>query len=141
MEKYYSRDDYVLEWEKDPKVAIVFNKIEKSRYATDSVHDIILTGTAGEKWVMTEEAFDRKYKRLDGNKCSPKKKRLVYARKADGKELVPTHDGVYLTANRDGIDHGDGDMVVYSTENEQPNMDDCWLVNGVVFAKTYELAS
>lgn len=140
MDKYYSRDDYTLDWEKDPKVAIVFNKLEKSRYAADSEHDIILTGTAGEKWVMTEEKFDKKYKRLEGGKCAPREKRLVYARKAEGKELVPTHAGVYLTANKSGIEHGDGDMVVYSVKDNKPNMDDCWLVNGVVFAKTYERA-
>ena len=53
---------------------------------------------------------------------------------------VSTSWGEDLTANREGIPHGNGDFIVYANKDGKPNPDDRWVVNGMVFENTYEEA-
>ena len=51
---------------------------------------------------------------------------------------VKTSWGETLIANRDGIKHGVGDFILCSmTPDGQPNINDVWVVNGEIFADTY----
>lgn len=67
---------------------------------------------------------------------------VYFCRPALGKEALHTSVGV-MHANRDGVGHGAGDMVVCAAESTEdgyrPLVEDCWVVNGVVFADTYEI--
>lgn len=50
---------------------------------------------------------------------------------------INTAWGSVLLGNRIGIPHGWGDFVVCSEVNGSPNLNDRWVVNGAVFATTY----
>ena len=51
---------------------------------------------------------------------------------------VKTSEGTILIANRKNIDHGNGDYIVCPDDNGQPDFNNVWVVNGLVFCKTYE---
>lgn len=54
---------------------------------------------------------------------------------------VETSWGEVLTANRSDIPHGDGDWIVFANDGYgQPDENDSWVVNGLVFENTYEEA-
>lgn len=52
---------------------------------------------------------------------------------------IPTSWGDILTVNAPGIPHGTGDFIVCSDLNGYPNMNDRWVVNGEIFADTYDM--
>lgn len=52
---------------------------------------------------------------------------------------IPTSWGDMLTVNAPGIPHGTGDFIVCSDLNGYPNMNDRWVVNGEIFADTYDM--
>lgn len=52
---------------------------------------------------------------------------------------VKTSWGDTLYANRPGIDHGMGDFLVCADADGRPNLNDVWIVNGEVFAYTYDM--
>ncbi len=69
-------------------------------------------------------------------------KPVYYAKSLPGsvKRLsIRTVAGTVLTANRPGIDHGDGDYLVCPDKDGRPDTDDVWVVNGLVFPRTYIL--
>ena len=133
----------------------VYNFLEDSYYVTSSEKCIILTGTVGEQWVITAEKLQKTYllngKPIAGNVAEIFATEQVVTTKA-GSELyyaeflpieqktsVETSWGEVLQVNRDGIPHGDGDYIVHSSNKDgSPNLNDRWVVNGLVFAKTYE---
>ena len=50
---------------------------------------------------------------------------------------VATSWGDVLTANRQGIGHGIGDMILCADAGGTPNFNDMWVVNGLIFEATY----
>ena len=54
-----------------------------------------------------------------------------------GKILLGKIPGLQQS-HRDGIPHGEGDFIVSANKGGQPNPDDRWVVNGLVFINTYE---
>ena len=64
----------------------------------------------------------------------------VYAcRRAEGDLYLVTPAGV-MHANRRGVPHGEGDMILCAVAADgAPIEGDCWIVNGVVFDRTYEI--
>lgn len=51
---------------------------------------------------------------------------------------VKTSWGSVLTANLNGVEHGKGDFLICgSLPNGQPNLNNRWIVNGVIFGATY----
>jgi hypothetical protein len=133
----------------------VYNFLEDAHYVTSSEKCIVLTGTAGEQWVITAEKLQKTYmlngEPIVGNVAEIFATEQVVETKAgaevyfaeflpvEQKMSVKTSWGEVLQANRDGVPHGDGDYIVCSSkEDGAPNHDDRWVVNGLVFANTYE---
>lgn len=119
-----------------------YNELEDSHYTTDDDRCFIVTGTCGEEWPINGTKLRDKYG-LDpdslqmGEPQSVKVKgggNEIYAFRANGQHDVQTSWGDVLKANRDGVGHGKGDMIVSDTPDFSG---DVWVVNGKAFANTY----
>lgn len=112
-----------------------------------------ITGTMGEIWPISIKEFALKYCHLDGTRISstniPKGEfrvitivdenaTSVFAEQVKEEICIITSKGEILRANRDGIPHGQGDYIVYSNKDGEPDVDDRWVVNGKIFEFTYE---
>lgn len=144
---FQKRHDYQVGWYRDDSGVTITNKLEGVTYETSPDEPIVLTGTVGEQWIQSEEKFRKTYNISDedfatgAGQVSPKPNGdIIWARPAVGQERVVTNWGHTLTANRDGVEHGKGDMVVCSDDNGKPNPSDSWVVNGAVWENTYKEA-
>lgn len=140
------------------------NKLEDANYVTDENRQFIISGTVGETWVIDIDKLAKTYYFADGgsispitlqNKCRPdgqmdwQKMKTQTACDINWALLIPsgvenfpvqTSWGDTLLANRPGIGHGLGDFLVCSDNGYgQPNLNDVWVVNGLVFPMTYDL--
>jgi len=74
--------------------------------------------------------------------CTRPQARVYFCRKIEGTSDIHTPAGV-MHANRDGVAHGEGDRVLCSAietaEGYVPDEADCWVVNGLVFERTYTI--
>lgn len=61
----------------------------------------------------------------------------IFAEQTIEQTKVSTSWGEVLTANREGVPHGNGDFIVFANKDGKPNPDDSWVVNGMVFNNTY----
>lgn len=119
-----------------------YNKLEDSHYTTDEDRCFIVTGTCGEEWPINGDKLQSKYgldpKSIPMNEKQPVKVKgggnEIYAFRADGQHEVKTSWGDTLKANRDGVGHGKGDMIVSNTPDFSG---DVWVVNGEAFVNTY----
>lgn len=126
----------------------IYNILEHSMYKVSPGHDIILSGTLGEQWVVSRESFAKTYHVLNTTgklgtnwrKVATNPNNVVlFAERAKGVQQIRTSWGEVLTANDPKTPfHGDGDVIMASMlPNGQPNMNDMWVVNGLVFKNTY----
>jgi hypothetical protein len=145
----------------------VFNKLEKSQYTTNQQKPFVICGTIGELWTIdftklmktytfadgtpiTIASINRRMKTVDtGNMHFRVMDWIPVQSKPDaginwacfvpngrtGKVL--TQWGETLEINSAGNYHGYGDFVVTADDNGKPSMRDRWVVNGGVFATTY----
>lgn len=138
------------------------NKLEGANYTTNEKMQFILSGTVGELWVIGVDKLAKTYTFLDGTPITPD----TLKKKCDKQGNIPwtilktRPDAVTnwafllpktitnfpiqtswgtLIANRPGVQHGFGDFLICSDNNGQPNLNDMWVVNGLVFPKTYDL--
>lgn len=144
----------------------IYNYLEDSEYVTSDEKPIVLCGTADEQWTVTFDKLAATYTYADGapidlgdtlgwrlvqsddewwdicpiqDDSAP----TIFAYQLDPDEQmeVETSWGEVLTANRSGIPHGDGDWIVFANDGYgQPDENDSWVVNGLVFENTYEEA-
>ena len=119
-----------------------YNKLEDSHYTTDDDRCFIVTGTCGEEWPINGTKLRSKYG-LDPDSLrmdEPQSVKVegggseIYAFRANGQHDVQTSWGDVLKANRDGVGHGRGDMIVSDTPDFSG---DVWVVNGEAFVNTY----
>ena len=52
---------------------------------------------------------------------------------------IPTAWGDILTVNDPSVPHGAGDFIVCADAGGEPNLGDRWVVNGAIFADTYDM--
>lgn len=146
-----------------PKGTQVTNRLEGSHYQTDENKPFVLSGTVGETWVVDANKLAKTYTFADGCEITPEalnsrmKNGIIDWIKLTTKQIgmdinfaahlplsvtnypVPTSWGDILYANRDGVSHGNGDFLVCTSINGQPNYDDMWVVNGEIFPSTYDM--
>lgn len=141
IEKFETRGYFVSIRKAEPGTEC-YNKLEDSHYTTDDDRCFIVTGTCGEEWPINGTKLRDKYG-VDpdslrmGEPQSVKVKgggNEIYAFRANGQHDVQTSWGDVLKANRDGVGHGKGDMIVSDTPDFSG---DVWVVNGMAFANTY----
>lgn len=153
LKKYQKKGGYLI----TATVAIpgvrVYNFLEDANYVTSEKKCIILTGTRGEQWVVDREKLAKTYIYTDGTPIDaenlPKVSFIVtpvvgedaacvFAEQTTEQVKVNTSWGVELTANREGIPHGEGDFIIYADDGTgKPNPNNSWVVNGLVFLDTY----
>lgn len=140
--KRFESGSYTVSVEKAEPGTECYNYLEDNEYVTDSDRCFIVTGTAGEQWPINGDKLKSKYG-IDpdsievGERVSASVNgggNEVYAVKTTDQVLIETAWGDTLIANRNGIPHGDGDMIV-STSPDFTG--DVWVVNGEVFEGTY----
>lgn len=138
------------------------NKFEGTKYVTNENKQFILSGTAGEQWVIDGNKLAKTYTFADGLQITPE---TINAKSKNGvmnwtkvktrpdagvvwafhlplliRDFpVNTSWGDVLLANRTGVGHGKGDFIMASDCNGEPNLNDVWVVNGVIFPRTYDL--
>ena len=159
--KKTKKKKYTIHWYVPNLGTEVYNKFEDAHYKTDVNKPIVLVGTQGEKWVIDLNRFLNTYtvsgdpaalveKLLNGTLTRADSKRVFSAdAKPDGPiywafrlpkkymTQVATSWGDVLIANRPGIGHGIGDMILCADAGGTPNFNDMWVVNGLIFEATY----
>lgn len=126
----------------------VYNILENAGYDVKP-GDIILSGTAGEQWVISRDKFFKTYHVINGALSYSFKKvatnpsaGYVFVQQVKTVQQVRTSWGAVLTANSpdSAIPHGGGDFIVASPlPNGTPNLNDMWVVNGTIFRQTYDV--
>lgn len=152
-----SKTDYVVSARRAVEPTVVYNNFEDTYYdvSPDEKDRIILTGVVGEEWVTKLSKVLTTYTNLDGSPLAedqiPYDGTKLEIRTIPGsdnyamfvprntKVIVTTAWGDILTANRDGIPHGDGDWIICRGKDGNPDFSDVWVVNGAIFPRTYEL--
>jgi hypothetical protein len=144
----------------------VSNFLEGSNYTTDVNKQFVLSGTAGEQWVVDVNKLAKTYTFEDGTPITPEslQKKCDKADQIDWVKLttkpdagtnyaffldinrretinfpVKTSWGELLLANRPEVQHLKGDFLVCADKDGHPNLNDVWVVNGEIFPKTYDL--
>lgn len=151
----YRKKSYVITAELVPEGTKLHNFLEDAYYTTNSEKCVKLTGLVGETWPVTIDKLVKTYSFEDGTPISrenipsgPFKARTVVGKKAETVFAARTnpHDqlevktswGDVLLTNADGVPHGEGDYIVYANRHGSPDVSDQWVVNGLIFLKTYE---
>lgn len=150
----YRKKNYTMKAEKVVEGTKLYNYLENCEYITNGKKCIKLTGTVGEVWPVTIEKLAKTYTFIDGTLITTdnipegefeiativgKTAEIIFAEQVTEKVQVATSWGEVLTANRDGVPHGEGDFIVYANKDGAPNPEDRWVVNGMVFINTYEV--
>ena len=136
---------------------ICTNELEASFYRTTKHKPYILTGAFGAEWVTDFDKLTKTYEHEDGSKItkeslqnlgedaitiiSKEDSPIVFAallREDKVNVPVTTVWDDILYANRDGIEHDDGDYIICNNKCGEPDFNDMWVVNGVVFSDTYK---
>ena len=136
MERYQKRTDYFIEYRVAEPGERVHNFLEDADYETDPTYNIILKGTVGEEWVVTEEKLRKSYiirdEPLSEGRISPKPdNNVVWAEKLDEPKDIQTSWGTVLHAKA-------GDFQIWEDVGGKANEDNTWSINGEVFKTTYE---
>lgn len=128
-----------------------------SGVVTDDGITVLLKGTVDELWPSKLEKVMGTYTKPDGTELTaadfvPKDTYIDLKTKAQPdtnfamfipagiQVVVETAWGDVLTANRPGVEHGEGDYLVSVVKDGEPDLGDVWILNGAVFPNTYDLS-
>lgn len=146
----------------------VTNKFEGSSYLTDANKPLVISGTAGECWVVDFNKLASKYVLMNNApityeeinsrlikvgeqahvmdwlkiKVLPAKNMVYWTFHLPKKHTnfpVKTSWGDILLANRTGVKHDAGDFLICSDRFGSPNLDNVWVINGTIFPRTYDM--
>lgn len=155
MMKEYRKKNYTMKAEKVAAGTKLYNYLEDCHYVTTDDKCIKLIGTVGEEWPVTIEKLAKTYTFIDETPITSENipdgvfdiatiigddAETIFAEQTTEQVQVATSWGEILTANRDGIPHGDGDFIVSANKEGHPDSSDRWVVNGLVFTNTYQEA-
>lgn len=135
-------------------------------YKVVTDNDFLLSGTQGEVWLAKLDKIAKTYRLQNGMPITPQSlnrmiKRIRYSTIIDWFEVetlstqeginmachvpktqrgeIATSWGAKLTVNGVGVSHGTGDFIVCEMlPNGMPNLNDRWVVNGLIFVDTYD---
>lgn len=146
----------------------VVNFLEGSEYRTSNRKPFILSGTAGECQTIDETRLYETYRLFGGAKLNKTEilsrmkngildwthietipnNKVNWAFYLDPNKYgedaiinlpVQTSQGELLLANRPDVEHGAGDFIVSADRNNKPYLNDIWVVNGIIFPRTYDM--
>ena len=148
----YKKKSYAMKAEVVAIGTEIYNFLEDCHYTTNEAKCVKLIGTIGEEWPVTLEKLAKTYTLADGTPITQENipagvfdivtivddsAETIFAEQTIEQTKVSTSWGEVLTANREGVPHGDGDFIVFANKDGKPNPDDSWVVNGMVFNNTY----
>ena len=148
----YKKKSYAMKAEVVAIGTEIYNFLEDCHYTTNEAKCVKLIGTVGEEWPVTLENLAKTYTLADGTPITQENipagvfdivtivddsAETIFAEQTIEQTKVSTSWGEVLTANREGVPHGDGDFIVFANKDGKPNPDDSWVVNGMVFNNTY----
>ena len=118
---------------------VVYNILEDS-YETTADADYIVTGLLGEMWPIKKESlagYDVSPEEIDDEPrqfFSKSSDIVFYAVQISGEFELELEDGIVLKGNRPGIEHGEGDYILWTSLEKQ----DYRIINGKIFTSMYE---
>ena len=148
----YKKKSYAMKAEVVAVGTEIYNFLEDCHYTTNESKCVKLIGTIGEECPVTLEKLAKTYTLADGTHITQENipagvfdivtivddsAETIFAEQTIEQTKVSTSWGEVLTANREGVPHGDGDFIVFANKDGKPNPDDSWVVNGMVFNNTY----
>lgn len=148
----YKKKSYAMKAEVVAIGTEIYNFLEDCHYTTNEAKCVKLIGIVGEEWPVTLEKLAKTYTLADGTPITQENipagvfdivtivddsAETIFAEQTIEQTKVSTSWGEVLTANREGVPHGNGDFIVFANKDGKPNPDDSWVVNGMVFNNTY----
>ena len=154
------KTEYAIQGMMVSKDTSFHNDLENVDYtATDDGESVVLKGTVGEQWVTKLSKVLETYTKADGSalteqdftehkdtfidlktKAEPDTNFACFV-PADVRLTVNTAWGDVLHVNDPASEHGYGDYLVCPNKDGQPDFSDVWVVNGAIFANTYDTAN
>ena len=154
------KTEYAIQGMMVSKDTSFHNDLENVDYtATDDGESVVLKGTVGEQWVAKLSKVLETYTKADGSalteqdftehkdtfidlktKAEPDTNFACFV-PADVRLTVNTAWGDVLHVNDPASEHGYGDYLVCPNKDGQPDFSDVWVVNGAIFANTYDTAN
>ena len=154
------KKEYTVQAMMPSKETSFHNELEVVDYTvTNDGITVILKGTLGEMWTsklpkvistytkadgseITEKDFEVKDRYIDlKTKAAPDTNYAMYVPN-DISVTVETAWGDVLHTNLPNAPHGDGDFLVCRAgEDGEPDLSDVWVLNGVIFQKTYDISN
>lgn len=164
---YFTGKDLTMLQQRNPSaIAQLQGMVQRGMVYCTKAGDMVLSGTRGELWVTSKEKVAKTYQVFINGNWSSDWGTLFSQRgitqgdahllpwvkvHANGEAssmtmacFVPKNERgqiktswAVLNINAQGVEHGLGDFVVCMSANGKPNMNDRWVVNGAVFADTY----
>ncbi len=151
------KTEYTIQGMMVSKDTSFHNDLENVDYtATDDGESVVLKGTVGEQWVTKLSKVLETYTKADGSALTEKdftenKDTFIDLKTkaepdtnfacfvpADVRLTVNTAWGDVLHVNDPASDHGYGDYLVCPNKDGKPDFSDVWVVNGAIFANTYD---
>lgn len=151
--------EYTIQGMMVSKDTTFHNDLENVDYtATDDGESVVLKGTVGEQWVTKLSKVLETYTKADGTalkaedftsskdtfidlktKAEPDTNFACFVPK-DVRLTVNTAWGDVLHVNDPVSEHGYGDYLVCPNKDGKPDFSDVWVVNGAIFANTYDVS-
>lgn len=146
---------------KPPLGTKIHNKLEGTDYVVSDNAQFVLSGFAGEQWVIKGDKLAAGYTLLDGSEINASsvkfdKNNCWDWHKVRAKSSTDVVCACFLpqnrytnfpvvrsygtlVANNPAVGHGLGDFLVAPVVNGNPNIQEARVVNGLIFALTYDL--
>lgn len=151
------KTEYVIQGMMVSKDTAFHNDLENVDYvATDDGESVVLKGTVGEQWITKLSKVLETYTKADGTplkaedftgnkdtfidiktKAEPDTNFACFVPN-DVRLTVNTAWGDVLHVNDPVSEHGYGDYLVCPNKDGKPDFSDVWVVNGAIFANTYD---
>ncbi len=153
------KTEYAIQGMMVSKETKFHNDLENVDYtATDDGESVVLKGTVGEQWVAKLDKVLETYTKADGTalkaedftnakdtfidlktKAEPDTNFACFVPR-DVRLTVNTAWGDVLHVNDPSSEHGYGDYLVCPNKDGKPDFSDVWVVNGAIFANTYDVS-
>lgn len=150
---YFTADEVVkMKSQNSPMFQTLSQLASQGRiYTVSEVKNVVLAGTMGEMWVVDFNKLISSYTTVTGDTIKPEDLKTWHSvrTKPDTSSAfacfvpsniqgqISTSWGTLLNINGIGVSHGKGDFVIAQDVNGQPNLNKRYVVNGVVFSRTY----
>ena len=145
----FTKRTYRVRVYRPPPGTHVYNFLEDAHYTVSEDMPYVIIGTMGEQWPVSEETLLSQYDVVKSSFRLIKENPVdLFTKKTPDPvwaELRPIQLGEFtlrdMKGNRQGVDHMFGDFIVCPNKDGEPDKEKSWIVNGVVFFRTYQVVT